>query len=121
MTQKRPTLPVRLWRDAPFLSLALLAALLVAGFFAARLTLATLYWTDPARQEVPLAAWMTPGFVAHSWDLPPELVATTLALDRDGSGRRVTLGELAKARGVPVETLIAQLEAAIAAHRGARP
>jgi len=119
MAEDRPTLIMRLWRRAPVLTLALVAALAFTAFFAARLTLDTLYWTDPERADVPIQGWMTPRFVAHSWTVPPDLVAATLGLERDGEGRRVTLAKLAKERGVPVDMLITDLETAIAIYRGA--
>lgn len=109
---------LRLWRSAPGLTLALLASLFLVLFFAIRLGMATLQWSDAERQDMPLAPWMTPRFVVHSWDVPPELVATVLELEQGGSGRRITIEQLAKDRGVPPESLIAALQAAIAAHRG---
>ncbi len=51
---------------------------------------------------------MTPRYVALSWDVPPEDIIGALSITRD---------ELAKERGIPVETLAADLEAAIAAFR----
>lgn len=117
MGDARPGLLKRLWREAPILTAAFAAALVLTLFFAGRLLLGTLYWTDPSHRDVPPAPWMTPRYVAHSWDLPPELVAETLALPRDGSGRRATLQQLARERGVPVEVLIEDLKSAIAAHR----
>jgi hypothetical protein len=121
MPRDRQNLLLRIWRDAPFLSLGLVAALILVGYFAVKLTLGALYWTDPARQNVPLAGWMTPRFVAHSWSVPPDLVATTLDLERDGTGQRVTLKQLAARKGVPVTALITDLEVAIAAFRASDP
>lgn len=120
MTEAKTPLVKRLWKEAPVLTLALLAALVLSAFFAVRLTIGAFYWGDPAHMDQPIEGWMSPRFVAHSWDVPPELVAETLALPRDGSGRRITLEKLAAERGVPLGALIAELEAAIAAHRGAQ-
>lgn len=121
MSEKRPSLAARLWREAPVLTIAFACALAFVVFFAGRLVMGAIYWADPAHRDVPLEAWMTPRFVAMSWQVPPELVGETLGLARDGGGRRVTLGQLADDRGVPVSALIADLETAIAAHRETHP
>jgi hypothetical protein len=60
---------------------------------------------------------MTPRFVMRAWDTPPEVIAEALNLDQDGIGRRMTLAELAKDRGDTTYSLIADLDAAIAAFR----
>ncbi|WP_370312944.1 hypothetical protein [Sagittula sp.] len=110
----------RLWREAPYLTAGLALALLVALIFAARLAMGMAYWSDPGHQDQPIAPWMTPRFVAMSWDVPKEVVMETLDLSPDSSGPR-RLSDLSEARGVPVEDLIAQLEAAIAAYRASAP
>ena len=89
------------------------AAALLAVVFALRLVVSGL--RPPP--DPPLQGWMTPRLVAHGWHLPPDLLADALDLPRDGTGRRDTLDDLARARGVPVDALIGQIEAAIAAHR----
>ncbi len=121
MTSRKPGLPRRLWQEAPFLTLGFVAALALIVFFGGRLVMGAIYWADPAHQDVPLGPWMTPRFVAMSWRVPPEVVVETLHLDRETGGRRVTLGQLAAERGVPVSALIGDLEAAISEHRKAHP
>ena len=121
MPQNNTSLLRRMWRDAPILTLGLIAALALVGYFAGRLALGALYWNDPRNQDVPLAAWMTPRFVAHSWHVPPEVIRDALGLAPDGSGRRLTLGQLADEQGIPLEDLTADLQSRIAAHRAAHP
>ncbi|SNS93441.1 hypothetical protein [Antarctobacter heliothermus] len=121
MSGTRPGVIKRLWQDAPWLTGAFVLALVCTLFFAGRFVTGAIYWADPAHRDVPPASWMTPRYVAHSWRLPPDMVADTLALPRDGTGGRFTLGQLAADRDVPVDTLIAELEAAIARHREAHP
>lgn len=121
MSNRRPGVIRRMWQDAPWLTAAFVVAFGLTLFFASRFVAGAIYWSDPAHRDVPPAAWMTPRFVAHSWRLPPDVVAATLALAHDGSGGRITLGQLAAERGVPVEDLIAALEEAIARHREAHP
>lgn len=111
---------IRRARRAPGLVIALAVALLVAAVFALRLTHAALSWHEVPHEQS-IERWMTPRFVVRSWDVPPDLVAATLALDRDGIGRRVTLQALADERGIPPERLIDALEAAIADYRTDQP
>jgi hypothetical protein len=111
----------RAWRAAPFLTLAFAGALVLTIWFAGRFVAQAVYWSDPAHLDQPIAGWMTPGYVARSWDVPPEVVAPALSLPPPGQGDRrpPPLQALARERGVPLNDLIAALEAVIAAHRQA--
>jgi hypothetical protein len=106
-----------LWNRHRWLLVAFLAAAALALFFGMRAILFGLYWSD--HRDEALAGWMTPRYVAMSWDVPPEIVGDALALPHDGTGRRITLSEIAQSRGVSVETVAADVAAAIAAHRAA--
>ena len=110
----------RLWRDHRLLTAAFLVAGALTTFFAIRLVASWIYWNDPARRDVEIAGWMTPRYVAHSWRLPPEIVAETLGLDRH-AGSPPTFAELAAERGVTVEDLAARIESAAETHRAAGP
>ncbi|MCG6883266.1 MAG: hypothetical protein LJE62_05875 [Silicimonas sp.] len=70
-------------------------------------------------KEQPIAAWMTPRFVSHSWDVPREAMMDILRLEEGGRGR-VTLEELAEEKGLTVEAYIGEIEAGIAAFRAAQ-
>ena len=91
-------------------------ACLVAVFFAARLVLFTVYWSDPARRDAAIESWQTPGYVAMSWKVPRAVIAEAIGLS-EGSAPRESLNDIAARRGVPVETLIAEIEEAIDAFR----
>ncbi|MGI3167731.1 hypothetical protein ACRARG_01170 [Pseudooceanicola sp. C21-150M6] len=107
-----------LWRHHPFaLSFFGLAAVL-ALVFAVRLTLFSVYWADPAHRQQHPEGWMTPGYVAHSWHLPPEEVFRELGLTPPAD--RMTLERIAADKGMPLEALIATL-AAYLNTRTARP
>ncbi len=101
------------WRRHPVLSAGFTLALAVTLFFAVRAAFFAIYWMDPAHRDQALEGWMTPRYVALSWRAPPEVIQDALGLKRDGSGARITLNRLAKERGVRVEALIADLQAAI--------
>jgi hypothetical protein len=105
----------KLWTRHRWLLMGFLAAAALAILFAVRAVISMQDWPEHADEDI--EGWMTPRYVALSWDVPPEVIVGALSIPRDGSGRRITLDELAKDRGVPVETLAADLEAAIAAFR----
>ena len=65
----------------------------------------TVYWSDPAHRNQNIAGWMTPRYVGHSWQVPPEVIATALGLTQDGSGRRITLADIAESQGSDMAAL----------------
>ncbi|MCI2398227.1 hypothetical protein [Aliiroseovarius subalbicans] len=111
----------RLWAAAPIATTVLGLALAVALVFGGRMVADWVYWNDPARQDLTIKPWMTPRFVAHSWDVPRPVMLEALSLPENTSGRPRNLRDIAEANGVNVDELIAALEAAIAAHRAAHP
>ncbi len=105
----------RLWTEHRLLTLAFGLALALTLVFAARTVAFWVYWNDPARQEMAIEGWMTPGFVAHSWQVDRRVVGDALGLE-PGSPRQ-TLAEIAAARGVPLAEIEAEVMAAIRAAR----
>jgi len=67
-----------------------------------------------ASQDRSVEAWMTTRYIAHTWRLPRETMES-LGFERQSDGPR-PLSKIADERGVPVDTVIAEVEAAIAAH-----
>ena len=59
---------------------------------------------------------MTPGYIAHSWHVPREVVIEALDLQRRPDGPR-NLARLAEDQGRRLEEMIAEIETAIAAFR----
>lgn len=113
--------PERLARQRAMIRRVLLAVLALALigtlFFAVRIATSTALWREPAEPDAPIAGWMTPRYIARSWDIPPDVIAAALALEHDGGGRKITLAELAAERGTDIATLTADLTLAIAAYR----
>ncbi|WP_370458515.1 hypothetical protein [Aliiroseovarius sp. PrR006] len=110
----------RMWAAAPVATVILVVALLASTFFGVRTVSNWVYWNDPDHIDQPIAGWMTPHYVAHSWDVPRPVMIEALALgDKDPKGRN--LKRLAAAQGIPLDELIARIEAAIEAHRASAP
>lgn len=95
---------------------AFLLALAVMLFFGVRLVLSGLYWSDPLHRDQAIAVWMTPGYVAHSWQVPRDVMQAALGMPPEG-GKRETIGEIAKRLGEDPAVLIARIEAEIATFR----
>lgn len=93
------------------LGLGLASAL--ALFFAVRAVVFTVMWFDPDRGRLPVKGWMTPRYIARSYDLPREALADVLGL-APGETPRAPLHQIARESGVPVEALIARIEALLA-------
>ncbi|SFR44713.1 hypothetical protein SAMN04488002_1876 [Litoreibacter janthinus] len=98
----------------------LVAAALVAGVFGFRAVASFIYWNDQAHQFEPIAGWMTPRYVARSWQVPPEVVSNALELPLAGGQGRISLDEISQARGADLEAIIMSLHDAISAHKAER-
>ncbi|MEZ5779431.1 MAG: hypothetical protein R3E44_13810 [Paracoccaceae bacterium] len=101
-----------LWRDHRIAFLAFLAAATVSLFFAGRLIVFTVYWSDPAHRDQRPAGWMTPGYIARSWHVPRDDLGRELGL-APAPGKAQTLADIARARGQPLAEVIADIEAAL--------
>jgi hypothetical protein len=105
---------IRFLRHNRLLLLAFAVTLTLAIYFGATaLKNAAAFRNAPPDQVI--EGWMTPRYVAHSWDIPRE-VMTSLGFERGTDGPR-PLNKIAEDRGIPIEALIGEIEAAIAAHR----
>lgn len=106
----------RMWAAAPVATVVLVVALAASAVFGVRTVSNWMYWTDPEHLDQPIAGWMTPRYVAHSWDVPRPVMIKALAMgDTDPKGR--SLKRLAHAQGIPLDELITRIEMAIDAHR----
>ena len=111
----------RLWREHRALFLAFALALLLTLFFALRTVVHALYWSNPAHLNRPLEPWMTPRYIARSYDLTDaELdgLLRGIGIDPDALPFRPTLKRIARERGLPVSELIARLRDRLAERRG---
>lgn len=107
------------WRKHPVLTGAFVIAALLTAMFAVRMVMFTVYWSDPAHRDQSLQGWMTPGYIAQSWDVPREDVLAAIATP-DTSGKRKSLDEISVESGISLTDLTTRIEAAIAASRAAQ-
>jgi hypothetical protein len=108
------------WREQRVLLAAAVIALLMALFFAVRLAVFALYWSE--HRDEAIAGWMTPRYIAHSWGVPPAVIGEALGLEPGvRSGPPPTLERIAAERGEPLAEVEAAVAAAIARHRAERP
>lgn len=108
------------WKAAPVATGILLLAVLATLFFATR---SVVFWINQpalAEREQPVAAWMTPRYIARSWQVPRDVILDALQLDGPPADGPVSLEKIAELRGVPVDQVIADLEAAISAFRAGK-
>lgn len=103
----------RLWRDHRVPLVAFVLAVLLMLFFAGRLVVFTVYWADPAHHELRPEGWMTPGYLARSWDLPRDAVAEALDITPT-PGKPPTLADIAAERGQTLDAFLAEVRAILA-------
>ena len=102
----------RLWRTRPILTLAFLIACAVTLFFSGRFVVTAIYWAN--HQEEPIRPWMTVGYIAKSWNqTPPQIDQAGNLPGPKVKGHPQPLSEIARDRGIPVEQLIAEIEAVV--------
>jgi hypothetical protein len=93
--------------------LLLAAFLFVVGFtglHAFRFVRSTVYWHN--HRDEPIRGWMTIGYVAHSYHVPPHILYEALGLPNRPHDRR-PLREIAKAENRSIEEIKAVLQDAI--------
>jgi hypothetical protein len=105
------------WKEHRIATLVFGTAVAVAVIFAVRLVAFWIFWANPAHRKMAPEGWMTPGYVAMSWDVPREVVGEALGLE---AGKRRALEDIAAERGVHLSDLIADLQAALDSYRAGR-
>lgn len=102
-----------LFRRHPWPTVVLAVGLVALLWFGGRFVSEVLYFADPAHREQQLAGWMSPRYVAKSWELPPDVVANIMQLAP--GHRHTTLDQVAASQNVTIEELQKRVEAAKAA------
>ncbi|MGR3322851.1 MAG: hypothetical protein ACU0DK_13065 [Pseudooceanicola sp.] len=111
-----PTSIFRLVRLHPIAATLFALASVLLLFFVLRTALFTLHWSEESRLRAAPEPWMTPRYVAHSWQIDPQEIAEAISMP-EGMERRPTLEQIARARGVPVEVVLDELASFLAERR----
>lgn len=106
-----------LWTTQRPAVLAFLAAFCVLVFFAFNALADAIYWMDPRHQDQPLAPWMTPRYVAQSWDLPRDVLNDALLITPGETPRGISLRHLAETHETTLPDLQDRVTAAAEAYR----
>ena len=90
-------------------------ALILATMFTARTVRSAIFWR--LHHQEPIARWMTVNYVAHSYNVPPDVLWKALGLPEPRPPVRPDrrpLGDIANAQGKTFEAVVATLQDAIA-------
>lgn len=120
MMAKFKTHLTRLWKAAPVATAILILALFASAFFAVRSAIFWYHnplWVEHSQE---IAPWMTPRYVARSWDVPPRELGAAIGAPMPPPDGPISLRDLAALRDVPVEIVIAETKAFIASFHAKR-
>jgi hypothetical protein len=102
------------WRQWVVL-LAFLLVVSFTGLFAVRTVRRAIYWHY--HQDEPIRPWMSLGYIAHSYRVPPWILSQALGLPREpdkrGKPDRRPIREIAREQNRSVDEVIATLQDAI--------
>jgi len=90
-----------------------IATVLIASTYLAQ----AIYFDDPKHQNVTLRAWMTPRYIAYSYDVPRRVVMRTLEIADEEDDHPRRMGVSAQRLGLSLPELTEKLRADIAAFR----
>lgn len=119
MPHKAPTSALRhLWRDHRAVVVAFVLASAITLVFLGRFAVSALYWANPANHDVAIKSWMTPGYVARSYGVAPDVVFTAIPYVPI-PGKPRTIAEIAQETGTTTAAVTAAIAGAIATARAA--
>lgn len=85
-------------------------AAVLTTFFIVQAVFFAFVWMDPDRGIHPIEPWMTPRYIARTYDIPRDKMQWILDLGPDETPRQ-PLDSLAKARGISVQKWIGEFNA----------
>ncbi|MCF6304051.1 MAG: hypothetical protein L3J33_01590 [Rhodobacteraceae bacterium] len=103
-----------LWQEHRLLLLGFIIASLFTIMFLIRTIFDTVYFQN--NRDRPIEPWMPIGYIAKTYDVPPEVLLQSAGIPLDNSIRR-RIRRVAQETGIPYEQLVAQLMDAIEQHR----
>ena len=107
---------INAWRRRPVITSGFILAVIFTALFAFRSVAFMIYWSDPNHRDLKIEGWMTPRYVAQSWNLPPKVMFQALNAD-EMPGRRQRLRDIAKLQGVTLDELANRITAAAKTYR----
>ncbi|SEN00439.1 hypothetical protein SAMN05216227_100613 [Pseudorhodobacter antarcticus] len=87
-------------------------AVALTAFFLLRLVFFTTVWMENPPGAHPIEGWMTPRYISRTFRIPPPNLQAVLQLGATEHPRQ-SLEKIARARGLPLPDLIAEIEALI--------
>lgn len=102
--------------------LVLIIALIVVGLLTANFAIRSFGHAQRlrARADEPIQGWMNVPYIARSYRVPPDIVASAIGLTPQQRDRR-PLWQIAQEQGRSPDTLIAAIKTAIERDRAAHP
>ncbi len=102
----------RAFRRHPVLFPLFLVALLAVVWFGIKATQDLMAAKTRFSADPEIAGWMTPGYIARTWNIPPEVLLDTLSLTEQPR-KRMTISEIALDKGLTPPDYAAEVEAAL--------
>jgi hypothetical protein len=94
-----------------WLAFAFAAALAFTGFHVFHVVRDALYWNQ--HRDEPIEGWMSVGFVAHSYHVPPHILFMAIGLPPGPPPDKRPLATIARAQGRSIDQIRAALQYAI--------
>ncbi len=91
-----------IWREHRVVFLGFVAAAILTLFFTFKTIGGLIYWSQ--HREAPLEPWMSIGYIAHSYNIPPHELADQMHLTRD-EAKHKPIGEIAEDAGMEFDRL----------------
>lgn len=107
---------INAWRRRPIITTAFLIATVFTIMFAVRSATMMIYWSDPDHRDQTIEGWMTPRYVARSWNLPADIMVGAIGGDQMPDPRR-PLHEIAAEQGIALQELTTRITNAAATFR----
>lgn len=109
-----------LWADHKLLFGGFVVAVFLTVMFAVRMTVFLVYWSDPSHRYQPLEPWMTPRYIANSYQMETDVVLEMIGIDAPNR-MHPTLDWIAKTNGRSTAALITNLTRQLDARTGPKP
>jgi hypothetical protein len=115
MSSNAKALIRRIWSAAPVATVILALALSASAVFGVRAVMFWVHRPPPEERLLPIAAWMTPRYIARSWRVSPRMIAEAIGAPIPPPDGPMSLLAIAELRGVPVDQVVAEAQALVSA------